>query len=157
MNNMTLISILIMGILSAMIGLAFNKIQQPNMIFAPYRKWLDDISNKEFKSLRFRLFEFKIWLQYNTTFKIIDKANLEYLMLHKDKWYNDSTKSASSKSKLLDSITKPLGLCIVCNTFWIGVIITLLFIKDTNFIQLIVLCIITGLSSIGFLDILNNG
>lgn len=140
-----------------MIGFAFNKIQQPDMILYPYKKWLEHINSIEFKSLRFRLFELKIWLTYNTTFNIIDKTNLEYLMLHKDKWYNDSTKSVSNKSKLINSLTKPLGLCIICNTFWIGIIMSILFIKDISFTKLIIQSTITGLTSIGFIIILKDG
>lgn len=155
MNN--LITILILSFISAMIGFAFNKIQQPDMILYPYKKWLEHINSIEFKSLRFRLFELKIWLTYNTTFNIIDKTNLEYLMLHKDKWYNDSTKSVSNKSKLINSLTKPLGLCIICNTFWIGIIMSILFIKDISFTKLIIQSTITGLTSIGFIIILKDG
>jgi len=159
MNNVLIhiITILIISFVSALIGIAFNRIQQPDMILAPYRKWLEYINNRKYKSFRFRWFEFKLWFTYNTTFNIVNKANLEYLMLHKDKWYNDSTKRACNKSKFINSLTKPLGLCIVCNTFWIGVIVSILFTKDINFLQLLIQSIIIGLSSIGFLIIVKDG
>jgi hypothetical protein len=157
MNNIFIhiITILIISIVSALIGIAFNRIQQPDMILAPYRRWLEYISNREYKSLRFRWFEFKLWFIMNVTFITAERDHLKYMLLHKDKWYNDSTKFVSKKSKLLEYIVKPLGLCIICNTFWIGVIMLFICTNESYNLRIID-SIITGITSIGIVTVINK-
>lgn len=157
MNNVLIhiVTILIISFVSALIAIAFNRIQQPDMILAPYRKWLEHISTRKYKSLQFRLFEAKLWIKMHITFNIVDKLHLEYLLLHKDKWYNDSTKFASKKSKFIEHIAEPLGLCLLCNTFWIGVIMLLICTGEGYTLRLID-CIITGTTSIGIVTVINK-
>lgn len=157
MNNVLIhiVTILIISFVSALIGIAFNRIQHPDMILAPYRKWLEHISTRKYKSLQFRLFEFKLWFIMNATFVTAKRYNCQYLLLNKDKWYNDSTKFASKKSKFIEHIAEPLGLCLLCNTFWIGVIMLLICTGEGYTLRLID-CIITGTTSIGIVTVINK-
>jgi hypothetical protein len=119
-----ILSILILSIVSAFIGLGFNKMQDDGMAFTWYKDWLNRMP------YRFR-----------------DLTPLE--MLETGKTHH------MHKSKFLYYLTKPLGLCIICNTTWIGMIACLIVATKWNY-MLIFDVIATGMSSAGIVILLIN-
>jgi hypothetical protein len=54
----------------------------------------------------------------------------------------------SKRNKLWFHITKPLGLCIVCNTVWIGLLLTLFFFNESIILSLILSISAAGVANI---------
>ena len=59
------------------------------------------------------------------------------------------------KSKALKYLTKPLGMCIICNSTWIGIILTFVFIPEFNWFT-IISAIIVGCTTAGFVTLLST-
>lgn len=112
--------LLLLALFSALIGFAFNKMMEPDMVF----NWYKDL-----------LIEF-CWIK-----------NPKYPM--------DSDANILKLSKFRVYLTKPLGLCIVCNTIWIGIILSLIIIP-IPVISRIVLSILTGCASGGIVILIEN-
>jgi len=65
-------------------------------------------------------------------------------------WYWVLLSRLSKKNKLLFYIAKPLGLCIICNTTWIGFIVVYLF--DCKLLAIV----LTGLVGTGIVILIEN-
>ena len=84
------------------------------------------------------------------------KDFLEELPRIKDKDFPyNSEHTYYKESKFLYYLAKPLGLCIVCNTTWIGMIITILYLKELSLLHLL-LTVFTGVASAGIVTLINN-
>lgn len=97
------LTLLLMSIVAALVGFGFKRMQDYDMIFEWYGKWLN------------------------------------YL---------------ASKNKFLYYLTKPFGRCIICNTVWIGMLLTFIFFPRQH---LLVFDIITvGFASAGIVVMITN-
>ena len=67
----------------------------------------------------------------------------------------DSEHTYYKESKFLYYLSKPLGLCIVCNTTWIGMIMAAFYLKEWSVLHLI-LTIFTGVASAGIVVLISN-
>jgi len=69
-------------------------------------------------------------------------------------WYGEWLQKTSKKNLTLYYVTKPLGRCILCNTTWIGVMLTIVFFYDPPLFLLYML--IVGVASAGMVIIIVN-
>ena len=84
---------------------------------------------------------------------------LEQLPVVRDRAFPyDSDHKYYKESRILYYLTKPLGICIICNTTWIGMIIAAFYFKPVSNYSLIhvISCIITGVASAGIVIIITN-
>ncbi|MCK9429949.1 MAG: hypothetical protein M0R17_08085 [Candidatus Omnitrophica bacterium] len=145
-------SILALAFLSALVGFGFKLMLEPDMIFGKYNDYLNYLANKEFKTIHYRLFEFKLW--YNTIVIItFYRIKLPYFNLSNSHYFRCGKHISHSRSKFLYYITKPLGRCIICNTTWIGIILSLL-ILDMQFEFKILSTICVGCASAALVTII---
>jgi hypothetical protein len=98
-----LISILLLSIICAFAGFAFNKMQDVDMIFM---------------------------------------------------WYKNTLRKIGHKSQLLHYVVKPLGLCVICNTTWIGFITT--FVLNPHQKYLLFNMLAVGMCSAGMVILIIN-
>jgi hypothetical protein len=98
-----LISILLLSIICAFVGFAFNKMQDPDLIFG---------------------------------------------------WYKSLLQNVGSRSRFLHYIVKPLGLCIICNTTWIGFITTVIVNPHQKLLPFNMLAV--GMCSAGMVILIIN-
>ena len=105
-------------ILSSLIGFGFNVMQEPDMVFAKYRDFLN-------------------WLCW----------------IKDDNYPLNSSSNKYKKSMFFYYLTKPLGLCVICNTTWIGIITTLILLDIP--IGLRIFCsICVGVASAGLVTLI---
>jgi hypothetical protein len=142
-----ILALLLMSIISAWVGFGFNRMQDPDMIFSWYKDWLEYLAGHKFKTLRFRIFLFKI--SWNGRMPI-------YLWfdLSKAKYMNFSTVPARKKSKFLYYFTKPIGRCIICNTTWIGMCLGFIFFRTNP--RFVLDTLIVGVASAGIVVMIIN-
>jgi len=106
LNKMeNIFNLLALSLFSALVGFGFNKMLEPDMIFNWYKEFLIRVrAIGIYKPIIY-------WRKYRA------KKNYYYMrtlaMMNKEDMYY--------KSRFLSAITHPLGLCIVCNTCWIGI------------------------------------
>jgi archaellum biogenesis protein FlaJ (TadC family) len=119
-----LIAILLLSTVSALVGFGFRRMQDPDMIFEWYRKWLEKLP--------------------------IKKDPLWFTEFHHTNEY--------IKSKFIYYLTKPLGICIICNTTWIGMLLTFIFapviFEDSSLLVFDI--IIVGIVSAGIVVMISN-
>ena len=69
--------------------------------------------------------------------------------------YRKLLTNLGDKSKLLKYITKPFGMCIICNSTWIGIILTFVFIPEFNWFT-VISAVIVGCTTAGFVTLLST-
>jgi hypothetical protein len=118
------------------------------MIFQGYGRWLEYLAGHKYLCFNARFFLFKVWWnKYPPKWTHFNLAN--------DRWFNKSSEQSRKKSKFLYYITKPLGRCIICNTTWIGFILTLLIVNVNSWI-IIIHCLIVGISAASIVILITN-
>jgi len=132
MNLIDILSLLLLSVMSALIGFGFNKIQDHDMLLEWYPDFLTRLIYVKNKNL---LFDIETQAMGSSDNIIVAKTYKKRMFWH--------------------YITKPLGLCIVCNTVWIGMLLTLVFV-DVYTWKTIVYCIITGVTSGAIVIFLTN-
>lgn len=137
-----------MSIVAAFVGFGFKRMQDPDMIFSWYGEWLNYLSGNPFRTLRSKIFLFKFW--WNTLRPYSKRFKFDY---SKDKFAMHPV-PVYKQSKFLYYFTKPLGRCIICNTVWIGMLLTFILFPMQH---LIVFDIITvGVASAGIVVLISN-
>jgi hypothetical protein len=131
MNLDLLIALILLSIISAFIGFGFNRMQDPDMIFQWYREWLNRMPYIPIKRYQ---------IDYLST--VSNPKPILTTIRHK-------------KSMFLYYLSKPLGLCIICNTTWIGMILTTIFLFKGDWI-IILYDLIVGCSSAGLVVLIVN-
>lgn len=142
-----ILSLLILSIISAFIGFAFQRMMDADMIFEKYKDFLNYLANKKWYHYGYVRLNIKLSLN-----KYLPKW-LRFDILN-DTFVYDSSKYIKSKSTILYYITKPLGRCVICNTTWIGIILTL-FYSNMEW-RTILYCIIVGCTSAGLVVLIVN-
>lgn len=69
--------------------------------------------------------------------------------------YHNLLNTIYHKHVLLAYFTKPLGMCIICNSTWIGIILTFVFIPEFNWF-IVISAIIVGCITAGLVSLLNT-
>lgn len=69
------------------------------------------------------------------------------------RFYHDWLEEISAKNLTLYYITKPFGRCIVCNTTWIGIVLSIIFFDPPLFPLYM---IIVGVASAGIVVLIAN-
>lgn len=111
--------LLLIALFSALIGFGFNKMMDARMIFKWYKDCLEYLANNNWTTLGFRIFIFKLNINHYFNKDIFNLIETNYIQ---------GKCNTNKQSKLLYYICKPLGLCIICNTTWIGIIITIVLL-----------------------------
>ena len=145
-----IVELLLLALFSALIGFGFNKIQEPDMIFEKYKEVLEYLAGNKFRTWRFNIFLFKVW--WNGWTVVPDWLTFN---APEDKWWITSPHISVKQYKFLYYLTKPLGLCIVCNTTWIGIVLTLSTAHTLSFIGG-VCAICVGVASASIVIFLEN-
>jgi len=74
------------------------------------------------------------------------------------RWYSDWLETLSGKNKFLYYFTKPFGRCIICNTTWIGMLLTFILFpvlfKQSSLLVFDI--IIVGVASAGIVVLITN-
>lgn len=122
-----IVELLLLVLFSALIGFGFNKMQEPDMIFEWYKEWLNKLP----------------YIKH--TYSPLEL--IENSMISNVKPYR--------KSMFLYYFTKPLGLCIICNTTWIGIMLTLILLPIPISIR-IFCAICVGVASASIVIFLEN-
>lgn len=148
---MEIINILGLILISTLVGFGFNIMQDIGMIFEWYKEWLNYLANNKFKTFGYRVFLLKLWWNTVVIFKL-HRINLPAFKLSKSKYWHCSTSVSHKQYKVLYYITKPLGLCIICNTTWIGIISGIVLL-DMPIGQKIFSSILIGVASGGLVTI----
>lgn len=100
-----IIYLLALSLFSALVGFGFNKMLEPDMIFSGYKEFLVKLKTAGiYKPIMY-------WIRYRAKYSFYHIRTLA--MMNKEDMYY--------KSRFISAITHPLGLCIVCNTCWIGI------------------------------------
>ena len=118
-----IVELLLLALFSALIGFGFNKMQDPDMIFERYKDWLEYLANSKHITLKSVICNVLLVPAYKFKWVKIQR----FIVF--SSWYH-----TLRKYKFLYYLTKPLGLCIVCNTTWIGIVLTLLAMHTLSFI-----------------------
>lgn len=116
-------ALLLLSIISAYIGFGFNRMQDPDMIFAWYKEWLEQLP-----------------------YSIKELSYEEALATGKTR--------IKRKNKLIYYITKPLGICIICNTTWIGMFLAFMLFRGQPLLFLNIF--IVGVASAGIVVMIIN-
>jgi hypothetical protein len=69
-------------------------------------------------------------------------------------WYKNLLEYLGSKSKILHYIVKPLGMCIICNTTWIGMISAFITLHQHKLLLFSVISV--GVCSAGIVVLIIN-
>jgi hypothetical protein len=137
------LSILILSVICGFVGFGFRRMQDDGMIFEWYRNMLINIRNAKVNTpaLCISLFmggdttnsnRFTIWL-LSKAIKI-GMINTPYI---------------------IRELLKPLGLCEICNTTWIGIISVILLTKKYTWITLLD-CVFVGVASAAVVILISN-
>ena len=147
-------TILMVALFASLIGFAFYIMQLPDMIFYKYSIFLNYLANAEFKTIQYRIFEFKLWYNITVVFKF-SFIELPRFNLSNSHYFRCGKHISHSRSKFLYYITKPLGRCIICNTTWIGIIITFLLF-NLPILPMILLSIGIGMTSASLVTLISS-
>lgn len=137
------IALILLSFISAMIGFAFNKMLNSNMIFHKYYVFLEWLGYKEHRTIRGIIANKFIGSSSQLLHHIGTKYIYKYGIVY------------TRQSKLLYYIAKPLGLCIICNTCWIGMIFTGILKFTYNNITILDILLV-GLVSSAFVNIIEH-
>ena len=136
------IALILLSFISAMIGFAFNKMLNSNMIFHKYYVFLEWLGHEPHKTITGRIVN-KLIKSKSRLLRYIGNIYVyKYGLVY------------TKQSKFLYYLAKPLGLCIICNTFWIGVIFTSI-LKLTYNITIFDIVLISLVSS-GLVNIIEH-
>ena len=103
-------------------------------------------------------FGFQRMMDPNMIFEWYHKWLEKFPYIYDSTWYLDVRAERYKKSKFLYYLTKPLGICIICNTTWIGMLLTFIFsrviFEDSSFLVLDIITV--GVASAGIVVMIVN-
>jgi hypothetical protein len=142
-----ILAILLLSIVAAFVGFGFKRMQDFDMIFEWYGKWLAYLAGHKFWTFTYTVLMIKIawnrkvfkWLQFD---------------LNNDKYMSNPNLVQRKESKFLYYFTKPLGRCIICNTTWIGMFLGFILFRDLPLLFINIFTV--GVASAGIVVMISN-